>query len=194
VNQFRSYASHYRPIACTVAAVAALTMGCSSPASTASSETPQSHSSEATAVLDSDIDPGRAMDTAEHGAEILLSWFPASDANEAAAADRARGYLADTLVDHIVSAGAGKPAQSRLWARMAEHRLTVQARCTATAALPETPRSIAVDLTCEQTATALEPTPLDVVERTVRAIVTADGQQVRVTTLSMSPADFTGAA
>lgn len=191
MNQLRSYASYYRPIACTVAAVAALTMGCSSPASTASSETPQSHSSEATAVLDSDIDPGRAIETAHNGAEVLLSWFPGSDANEAAAADRARGYLADTLVDRIVSAGAGKPAQSRLWDRMADDRLTVQARCTTTAALPETARSMAVDLTCEQTATDLAPTPLYGTERTVRAIVTADGQQVRVTALSMSPGDFT---
>ncbi|RMB70191.1 hypothetical protein AYK61_26000 [Rhodococcus sp. SBT000017] len=194
MNQIRSYASYYRPITCTIAAVAALTMGCSSAATTPPSAAPQSSSNDRTAVLDPDVDASRAMDTARNGAEILLSWFPSSDANEASAADRARGYLADSLVDRIVSAEAGKPAQSRLWARMAEHRLTVQARCTATAALPETPRSIAVDLTCEQTATALEPTPLDVVERTVRAIVTADGQQVRVTTFSMSPADFTGAA
>ncbi|OZC96158.1 hypothetical protein CH275_26835 [Rhodococcus sp. 06-235-1A] len=192
MNQLRSYESYYRPLACTVAAVAALTVGCSSPASTPPSATPAS--SDNTAILDSDVDAGRAMDTARNGAEVLLSWFPGSDANEAAAADRARGYLADALVDRIVSAGAGKPAQTRLWDRMAEDRLTVQARCTAITAIPETARTIAVDLTCEQSATELGRTPLEEISRTVRAIVTADGQQIRVTAVSMSPSEFDGEA
>ncbi|WP_206509864.1 hypothetical protein [Rhodococcus sp. KRD197] len=167
-------------------------MGCSSPASTPPSATPSS--SDHTAILDSDVDAGRAMDTARNGAELLLSWFPGSDANEAAAADRARGYLADALVDRIVSAGAGKPAQTRLWDRMAEDRLTVQARCTTITAIPETARTIAVDLTCEQSATELGRTPLEEISRTVRAIVTADGQQIRVTAVSMSPSEFDGEA
>ena len=194
MNQIRSYASYYRPITCTIAAVAALTMGCSSAATTPPSAAPQSSSNDRTAVLDPDVDASRAMDTARNGAELLLSWFPGSDANEAAAADRARGYLADALVDRIVSAGAGKPAQTRLWDRMAEDRLTVQARCTTITAIPETARTIAVDLTCEQSATELGRTPLEEISRTVRAIVTADGQQIRVTAVSMSPSEFDGEA